>query len=372
MISDDEVKKVSVVKSLIQYLIAIGILATVIAFLFIIFEDSEEIKLLLKFFLFPGVLFVFIAGLSYDWFDRKMFARMQNRVGPRFIQPLYDLLKLLAKEDITADGVDKTFFDTIPTIQLILAFVVSFTVPVYIFEGLLSFEGDLIFVLFILALIGGSIFLLGWSSRNPYALLGSSRAVVAELSFEIPLALAFIGPAILAGSLRISEIASSGVSLLDITGTNYIINFIPLLVLFFMACLSATALLEKVPFDPAHAEVEIVGGWVVELSGKKYAFTKLANLILEFTIAGLIAAIFLGTPGIIAGPVMNGGYDVIGYLLAIMLFIIKTTFVVFLITAMRTLHSRLRIDQMVTYFWRYFLPICLVMLGWIIVAMEVF
>ncbi|MHA2298309.1 MAG: complex I subunit 1/NuoH family protein [Candidatus Hodarchaeales archaeon] len=375
----------SVIKSFIKYTIAIGLVAIIIAALFVLFQDSEEVKILLKFFLFPGALFVILAALFYNWFDRKMFARMQNRIGPRFIQPVYDLLKLLAKEDITPEGVDKTEFDAIPAVQLIVAILISFTVPVYIYRGLISFEGDIIFILFLLALIGGSIFLLGWSTNNPYGLIGASRAIVAELSFEIPLALSFIGPAILAGSLQLSNVATRGYTLLDlplraISETGFIIAeltyLIPLFVLFVLAIMSATALLEKVPFDPAHAEVEIVGGWTVEISGKKLLFTRLTNFILEFSIAGIIAAVFLGSPTLNTlitpvGVLPVGNWDVLVYLINISLFAMKTTVVVFLITLMRTLHSRIRIDQLVRYFWRYYLPIALLALLVIITLVMV-
>ncbi|MFW9996222.1 MAG: complex I subunit 1 family protein [Candidatus Odinarchaeota archaeon] len=361
----------SVIKSLIKYLIVVGILALVIAVLFVAFHDSPDVKLLLKFFLFPGVLFVLLASLCYNWFDRKMFARMQNRIGPRFIQPVYDMLKLLAKEDITPEGVDKPEFDLIPAVQVVLAFLISFFVPVYLYSGVISFEGDLIFILFLLAVVGGSVFLLGWSTNNPYGLIGAGRAAVAEFSFEIPLALSFIGSGLLAGSLQISKIAEGGYTLLELpmkaaTDITELFFMIPLAILFLVAIMSATALLEKVPFDPAHAEVEIVGGWAVEISGKKLFFTRLANFILEFSIAGLIAAIFLGSPSIndaIAGTGFTiAGFDVLFYLVNIFFFIIKTTIVVFLITLMRTLHSRIRIDQLVRYFWRYYLPIVLLAL----------
>ncbi len=359
-------------RSTIKYATVIVLISAIVACLFVIFQDSSDALLFLKFFVFPGVLFVLLGSLVIDWFDRKMFARMQNRIGPRFIQPVYDLLKLLAKEDITPDGVDTPEFDAIPAVQLGLAFLVSFTVPVYIVEGLISFDGDLIFILFILTLLGASVFLLGWVSNNPYGAIGGSRAAVAEFSFEIPLALALIGPAILAGSLQLSVILASDYTLVglplavsqgDLDAIN-LLYLIPLVVLFGIAILSANAILEKVPFDPAHAEVEIIGGWTVEISGKKLLFTRLANLILEFSLAGIIAAVFFGGPYYPTEVGIDdiwtiGDWDVLVYLFSITSFIIKMMIVVFFITAMRTLHSRLRIDQLVQFFWRYYLPITL-------------
>ena len=357
----------SFIDKYLKYPTVIALLAIIIGAVFVVFQNNPMMVIYLKFLLFPGLLFVLLGSLFYHWFDRKMFARMQNRVGPRFIQPVYDVLKLLAKEDITADGVDKPEFDMIPAIQLFLALLISFFIPIYATFGLISFEGDLVVIMFLLALIGGTIFLLGWATNNPLGLLGASRAAVSEFSFEIPLGLAFAGPAILAGSMQISKITDSKYNLIniplglisgDITGLE-VLYIIPLLILFFVSILAITAVLEKVPFDPAHAEVEIIGGWVVELTGKKLLFTRLANMVMELAIAGLVAAIFLGGPGEYTTGVLIGDWDVLGYLMSIIVFAIKTTFIVFLVTLMRTLHSRIRIDQLVDYFWKYYLPLAL-------------
>jgi len=338
------------------------------ASLFILFQNFPIIIKWLKFTIFPGTFFISIAALVTEWWDRKVFAKGQNRIGPRFWQPLYDTLKYLAKEDIIPAGVDEPEFEFVPPLQLILSFLVAFFVPIYMTTGIISFEGDVLFILFLLTIMGGSIFLLGWASKNPLSLIGGSRAAISELSLEIPFTLAFIGPAILAGSLKISNIVESGYNLLDLplnalTQTNGfttvdILYLIPLLLLFFISIQAATAILEKVPFDPAHAETEIIGGWNVELTGKNLLFTILATDILMFSIAGLIAAVFLGGPNLnYESNIMIGQWDVGYYLGNIVIFIIKTGIVIFLITIMRTLHSRVRIDQMVRYFWRYYLPL---------------
>lgn len=368
----------STIKSLIQNIILLSVVGVVIGVLFVLFKDIPDALMWLKFIVFPGSIFIILAALFTEWWDRKLFARAQNRVGPRFWQPLYDTLKYLAKEDISPSGVDDFEFNFIPPVQLMLAFLVAFFIPVYMLEGLISFEGDLLFVIFFLALIGGTIFLLGWASNNPWSIIGGSRAAVGELSLEIPFALALVGPAILTGSLQISTIAGSGYNLINLpinalTGANDfvfmdILYFIPLLILFFIVIQAATAILEKVPFDPAHAEVEIVGGWNVELTGKKYLFTKLANDILVFAVAGLIAAIFLGGPNLDfdSGIILGNDWDIGFYIVNILIFVIKTGFIIFLITMMRTLHSRIRIDQMVSYFWKYYLPITFIALLMII------
>ena len=152
----------------VKYPIYIAIYALVIAGLFLLFQGFPVIIIFLKYFIFPGILFLISGALFYDWYERKVYAHMQTRIGPRFIQPVFDVLKLLAKEDITPDGVDKPEFNIIPPFQLLIALLIAFLMPVYTAEGLISFEVDLIFFLFLLAVIGGSILLLGWASNNPY------------------------------------------------------------------------------------------------------------------------------------------------------------------------------------------------------------
>jgi NADH-quinone oxidoreductase subunit H len=360
------------VKYIISNFAWIILISIIIGSLFVVFKDFNFILSLIKFFIFPGIFFIFLSSVFIDWYDRKLSALMQDRVGPPLLQPVYDLLKLLVKEDITPDNVDELEFNAIPPIMMIITFLIAFIVPVYSIEGLISFEGDLIFLFFLVTLIGGSIFLLGWSSNNPYCLMGGSRAALADLSFEIPLALSFAGSAILAGSLRLSEITNSDYNLLNLPldvirgdlDFTKLIYLLPLLMLFVLSILSVTAVLEKVPFDPAHAEAEIAGGWNVEISGKKLFSTRFANLILEFSLVGIIVAIFLGGPRYpseidISGIWTIGNWDVLVYLLGISAFIVKMLLIVFFITLIRASQSRFRIDQLVQYFWRYHLPLTL-------------
>jgi NADH-quinone oxidoreductase subunit H len=205
-------------------------------------------------------------------------------------------------------------------------------------------------------------------SNNPYTLLGGSRAALAELGFEIPLALALFGPSLITGSLRISTV--TGTILQKMISLEGVFYLIPWLVLFFVAVLSATAVIERVPFDPAHAETELTAGWLTELTGRQYAFAKLGALTIEFGLAGVIAGIFLGGPMtylwsflltlfVSDATLLSYLYLPIVYGLGFVVFFIKTIFVVALITGMRTLHGRLRIDQMTSIFWTTLLPLAL-------------
>ena len=359
-------------KYTIKVFLSLLLISILVGCLFVVFKESHSIILALKFLVFPGIIFVFFSIMFIDWYDRKLIALMQDRVGPPFLQPIYDTIKLLLKEDITPDGVDDFEFNIIPPLQFIITLLVAFTVPVYLVNGIISFEGDMLLIIFLVSLIGGTIFLLGWSTNNNYSIMGGSRAAITDLSFEIPLSLSFAGIAILSGSLRLSKLTESNYNLLSIPlgvlrgdfGIEKLIYLVPLIILFIIALLSITAVIEKVPFDPAHAEPEIVGGWSVELSGIKLLFVRFANLILEFALVGVIVAIFLGGPRYpseidLSGIFIIGNWDVLVYLLSITVFVIKMLLVLFLITFIRAMNSRIRIDQLVHYFWIYYLPIAI-------------
>ncbi|MHA2232948.1 MAG: complex I subunit 1/NuoH family protein [Candidatus Hodarchaeales archaeon] len=311
---------------------------------------------ILKYLIFPGAFFILLWTVFLSWWDRKAYAKMQNRIGPPLLwipQPLLDVIKLLAKEDITPDEVDKYGFILAPVGLLLVALTTAFFVPVYHNWGIVYFEGDVFVLIFLLAIFGALVLLMGWFSNNPYSLVGGGRAAAQELAFEIPLGLAFVGPIILTGKFRISEISATMYERV----IDYPASLIPLAILFGIALLSVTALLEKVPFDTPLDEMSIVGGWTAEYSGRKYGFITLAELVLEFSLAGILAALFFG--GIPIEFVEEMDKEAI-YVVSTVLFLIKTIIIVLLIAMIRGLHGRVRIDQMMTMFWRWLVPLSLI------------
>jgi NADH-quinone oxidoreductase subunit H len=323
---------------------------------------AEDVVLeLFKFLIFPGAFFILLWTVFLSWWDRKAYAKMQNRIGPPLLwipQPLLDIIKLLAKEDITPREVDRYGFILAPAALLLVAFTTAFFVPIHNNFGLVSFEGDVFVLIFLLAVFGACVLLMGWFSNNPYTTVGGGRAAAQELAFEIPLGLALAGPIILTGKFRISEISATMYERV----VDYPAAIIPLAILFGIALLSATAILEKVPFDTPLDEMSIVGGWTAEYSGRKYAFITVAELVLEFTLAGIIAALFFG--GVPADMVGDFNDKIIGdlrgiHIVSTILFIIKTVVVVLLISLIRGLHGRVRIDQMMKMFWQWLIPLSL-------------
>jgi len=301
--------------------------------------------------IYPGLLFLFVYSTFCEWFDRKVYARLQNRMGPthtgRFglLQPIADFVKLLAKEDIVPDAADKRLFNVLPVIGLAVVATAGLLLPVWNFDlanpGLTSFSGDIIVVLYLLSLPTLILFLAAWSSTNPFSTIGGARVLTMLFGYEVPLFLAVLSPAILANSWRLAEIAAFYQQKPLLLLTN--------LLGFLVAVIAVQAKLERTPFDIPHAETEIVGGTFTEYSGKKLALFRLTFDIEMVVSSGLLAAVFLGG--------FPGG-AVIGFLH----FVVKTLFVIFLLSLLRALTSRIRVDQVVTFAWKYLAPLAVLQL----------
>jgi NADH-quinone oxidoreductase subunit H len=309
------------------------------------------VRTLLYLVVYPGLLFLFVYSTFCEWFDRKVYARLQNRMGPthtgRFglLQPIADFFKLMAKEDIVPEAADKRLFSILPVVGLAVVATAGLLLPVWNFSlaspGLTSFSGDIIVVLYLLSLPTLILFLAAWSSASPFATIGGARVLTMLFGYEVPLFLAVLSPAILADSWRLAEIAAFYQAKPHLLLTN--------LLGFIVAVIAVQAKLERTPFDIPHAETEIVGGTFTEYSGKKLALFRLTFDIELVVSSGLLATVFLGG--------FPGG-AVIGFLH----FVVKTLFVIFLLSLLRALTSRIRIDQVVTFAWKYLAPLAVLQL----------
>ena len=309
------------------------------------------LRTLLYLLVYPGVLFLFLYSTFCEWFDRKVYARLQNRMGPthtgRFglLQPIADFIKLLAKEDIVPEAADKRLFTVLPAIGLAVVSTAGLLLPVWNFDlarpTWTSFPGDIVVILYLLSLPTLILFLAGWSSTNLFSTIGGSRVLTMLFGYEVPLFLSVLSPAILADSWRLAEIAAfyqarPALLLVNVVG-------------FLVALVAVQAKLERTPFDIPHAETEIVGGTFTEYSGKKLALFRLTFDIEMVVASGLLAAVFLGG--------FPGG-AVVGFIH----FVVKTLFVIFLLSLLRALTSRIRVDQVVSFAWRYLAPLAVLQL----------
>jgi NADH-quinone oxidoreductase subunit H len=303
---------------------------------------------------FPGFTFILLLTLFCDWMERKIEARMQNRVGPAvagpagILQPLADLIKLLTKEEIVPSDAKRIVFRIAPIVAFSMMVFAMCFLPVDGSSAILnsSFAGDLIFVMALVTVANFLLFLSGWASSNPYGAIGSARVLTQFLGYDIPLFLLALAPAYLAGTLTISAIASS--------------KYLPFIILapwaFVLFIVTLQAELEKDPFDIPHAESEVVGGLETEYGGGKLAFLHLTRDVQIVFGAALVVTLFLGGP---YGPVFFGMPE----LWYSLWFVLKLLAVVVITEYITCLFARLRIDQVLTANWRVLLPLSVLSLA---------
>ena len=258
------------------------------------------LKTVLYLLVYPGLVFLFVYSTFAEWFDRKVYARLQNRMGPthtgRFglLQPIADFVKLLSKEDVVPDRADKKLFSVLPVVGLAVVITAGLLLPVWYFEGsataMVSFPGDIIILLYLLSVPTLICFLAAWSSTNLFSTIGGTRVLTMLFGYEVPLFMSVLSPAILADSWRLADIAHFY--------QHKPLLLLPNLIGFVVALICVQAKLERTPFDIPHAETEIVGGTFTEYSGKKLGFFRLMTDIEMVVSSGLLATVFLaGFPG---------------------------------------------------------------------------
>ncbi|CCQ34134.1 Membrane bound hydrogenase subunit mbhM protein [Halorhabdus tiamatea SARL4B] len=314
---------------------------------------SLEIDLatgLLYLLVFPGFAFLFTYALAAEYVDRKLYARVQNRVGPPPLQPLADFLKLLAKESAVPEDATARIYKAAPLTGLAGVLTAMLYIPVWSETAAMSFEGDLVVVLFLLSLPSFSLFFGGWYSGNVFSQVGTTRTITQLFGYEIPFFLACFAPAVAAGTLELSGIVA-------FVGSNplHMLVFLPA---FVVGLLSLQAKLERIPFDAPEAESELATGALVEYSGRKLALFHLTKDVELVVGAALLSALFLG------GPYPVGSVEgVAGAALGIAVFLVKTLAIVAVLSILRGVLARLRIEQVLSVFYRWLVPIGLAQIG---------
>ena len=291
---------------------------------------------------FPGLLFLVAFGLAAQFIDRKFYARLQNRVGPPWFQPLADLIKLLAKESVLPENAHAGFFVLMPIVAFASVVTASFYIPIWGGHALFSFSGDLVVVLYLLTLPTLAFFLAGWFSTSLFSMIGAVRSLTQLFAYEVPLYMSVLAPAILADTWSLSGMARFYTDhpqfmLFNIIG-------------FMVALVALLGKLEKVPFDIPEAETEIVAGAFTEYSGWLLAFFRTAIDVEMVVGASLLAAVFLPF-GLGLPPAA-----------VFALYLGKVVFVVLIIALLRAIFARLRIEQMVNFCWKFVAPAALLQL----------
>ena len=327
--------------------------------------EMELIELLWTIFyilVFPGFLFISFFSMTMQWVDRKLGAKFQKRVGPPFIQPLADFIKLLTKEDIVPAKADTKMFSAVPIVGLAAVLAAFIYIPVYMVDSPVSFSVDLLVVLYLLTIPTLAIFLAGWNSSNLFGQIGSMRAITQLISYEIPFFIAMLAPALIVGSWSLNDIQAYQVD-------NLWILISPAALAFIIAIITLQGKLERLPFDSPEAETEIVGGPLVDVSGRRFALFKFM-LDVELVVgAALIAVLFLGGGDVFID--MSSYHWIIQNIIGVIVLLVKVLFIVGILSVIKFAVARLRIDQMVKFSYRFMIPLSLLQVA-IIILVKLF
>jgi NADH-quinone oxidoreductase subunit H len=298
------------------------------------------------------VLNVVIGIVTYvTLLERKFAARMQSRVGPYrvgphgLLQPIADALKLMMKEDVVPTAADRRVFNLAPIVFLIPCMLIFATIPFAPGLGVADLNIGVLFFLAVSSMEIVGLFMAGWGSNNKYALLSAMRAVNQIISYDLPFIFSALVPVMLAGSLKLSDIAAAQSGLWFV--------FYPVIgqLAFIAFVVSTLAAENRVPFDILEAESELVAGFRVEYSGMKFALIQLGEYAHVLGSSFLGALLFLGAW---AGP----GPEWLGPIW----FLLKALLMFLLVTWIRWSFVRIRVDQILALSWKVLLPMTLALL----------
>ncbi|TCK61584.1 NADH-quinone oxidoreductase subunit NuoH [Seleniivibrio woodruffii] len=285
-----------------------------------------------------------LTGVAYmTYAERKVIGHMQVRLGPvhvgpfGLLQPLADGLKLMTKEDMTPDMVDKPVFYIAPFLGMVPGLAAFAVIP---FAPNIVVADINVGVLYVLALSSVGVYgiiMSGWASNSKYATLGSLRSSAQIISYETAMGLSIIGPVLLAGSLNLSEITEAQRGLWF---------FIPQFVAFVVFVISAVAETNRAPFDLPEAETEIVAGFHVEYSSMRFAMFFLGEYANMYVVSCMCAILFLGG---YTGPLLP----------PLVWFLIKMLAFMFFFLWLRATLPRLRFDQLMSLGWKILIPVAL-------------
>ncbi|HMD75806.1 MAG TPA: complex I subunit 1 family protein [Terracidiphilus sp.] len=273
--------------------------------------------------IFPGLLFAVPAAWFFLWVERKAVALMQGRIGPPFMQPFYDFIKLLSKQMPPRSGVGGLLMRLWPLLAVSAAAGAVGLLPVLPASG--GFQGDLILLLALLELPSMCIIAAGFSSRSIFGEIGSAREAVLSVSYNVVFLLAIISIAASQHTFRLEALAQLPVSPLQVLG-----------VIAILVCLPAKLHLN--PFSLPNAEQEIYSGPMVEYAGPELAMWELSHGLEWVAATGLVATLI--------APHLTLWW------LAALVFVALSFAIVLLLSTVAAATARLQIDTTVRFYWQ--------------------
>jgi len=299
---------------------------------------QEPFRTLFALTVFPGFTFVALYGtILMGWVERKLTAKVQLRTGPMYagkfegiLQNFADFFKLLFKEIVIPDGVDKATFIAVPFALMAVAGALIALVPLSPTIYIANPSVGAILTFAILGFTPLVVLLAGWASNSKYPFLGGLRALHQLVAYEIPLILSLLGAVILSGSLNLMQIvqAQSGLWFILLQPLGAFVFFV-----------GALAELERIPFDLPEADSEIVAGWQTEYTSMLFGTFQLANFSRMYVLAGLFTTFFLG------------GWLGFAGVPPVVWFLLKTTVVMLVMMLPRAFVPRVRLDVLIRTGW---------------------
>lgn len=309
-----------------------------------------------------GLLLVYaLLALFYIYYERKLCAAFQCRLGPNRVGPMglcqsfADMFKMLIKEIIHLNHIDRFLFALAPYLVIIASMLAFAVLPWGNGLQIINFNIGIFFLKAVSSIGVLGILLAGWSSNNKFTLIGSLRSGAQMVSYELSIGLSVITMVCLAGTMSVEGIVAEQADLWFIFK-----GHLPALIAFVIYMIAGTAETNRGPFDLPEAESELTAGYHTEYSGMHFGFFYLAEYLNLFIVSGVAALLFFGGWMPLHFPGWDGFNAIMDYIPGVVWFILKAFALSFVIIWFKWTFPRLRIDQLLSLEWKYLLPINLV------------
>lgn len=322
-----------------------------------------------------GLLLVYsVLALFYILYERKLCAWFQCRLGPNrvgpwgLLQSVADMFKILIKELIRLNHVDRFLFALAPYLVIIASMMAFAVLPWGNGLQVIDFNIGIFFLVAVSSIGVLGILLAGWSSNNKFTLIGALRAGAQMVSYELSIGLSVLTMVCLAGTMSVTGIVQ------EQADTWFIFKgHIPAIIAFVIYMIAGTAETNRGPFDLPEAESELTAGYHTEYSGIHFGFFYLAEYLNLFIVAGVASLLFFGGWMPFHIPGWESFNDIMDYIPGLVWFLLKAFVLSAVIIWFKWTYPRLRIDQLLALEWKYLLPInlfnlvlmtAIIVLGW--------
>ena len=306
-----------------------------------------------------GLLLVYaLLALFYIYFERKVCAAFQCRLGPNrvgpwgLLQSFADMFKILIKELISLNHIDKFLFALAPYLVIIASMLCFAVLPWGKGLQIIDFNIGIFFLIACSSIGVLGILLAGWSSNNKFTLIGALRSGAQMVSYELSIGLSVVTMVVLAGTMRVGGIVEAQDHLWFIFS-----GHIPAIIAFIIYLIAGTAETNRGPFDLPEAESELTAGYHTEYSGIHFGFFYLAEYLNLFIVAGVASLLFFGGWMPLHFPGWDTFNHIMDYIPGVIWFLGKAIALSFVIIWFKWTFPRLRIDQLLALEWKYLLPI---------------